>query len=260
MKCADFIQILQKQSPETYACSWDNAGLLAGSLEKEIKKVYIALDASDDAVREAIEEGADLLLTHHPLIFGGLKRITQEDFIGRRLIALIRADISYYAMHTNFDVMGMADLAAQKMGMSGNVPLEITCVEDGVPQGIGRVGNLAEAVSLAECCSQVKRAFGLETVKVFGDLAKQIKRAAICPGAGKSDAKKALEAGADVYITGDIDHHTGIDAAACGMAVIDAGHYGIEHIFIRYMQQYIEENAPGTAVTAQKRTEPFLVI
>ena len=123
MKCADLIQILRKQADESYAYSWDNVGLLVGSLEKEIHKVYIALDASDEAVEEAMEKQADLILTHHPLIFQGMKRITQEDFIGRRVIAMIRADLCYYAMHTNFDVMGMAELAAEKIHLTQQTPL-----------------------------------------------------------------------------------------------------------------------------------------
>lgn len=260
MRCSDLIQLLKQQADESYACSWDNVGLLVGSLEKDVKKVYIALDATDAALEEAIAVKADMLLTHHPLIFQGMKRITEEDFIGRRVIAMIRAGMSYYAMHTNFDVMGMADLAAAKMQLGGLTPLEATCVEDGVPQGIGRVGSLEHEMPLSECCEQVKSAFGLEHVKVFGDLAKAVRRVAICPGAGKSDVGEALKAGADVYITGDIDHHTGIDAVSCGMAVIDAGHYGIEHIFVPYMAQYLREHVPELAVVAQGRAEPFRIV
>lgn len=261
MKCSDFIQILRQQSDESYACSWDNVGLLVGNSEKDIKKVYIALDATDDVVEEAAAEKADLLLTHHPLIFQGMMRITEQDFIGRRVIALIRADMCYYAMHTNFDVMGMAELAASRIRLKASAPLEVTCVEDdGTAQGIGRVGKLERDMRLSECCALVKSAFELQHVKVFGNPDQTVRCAAICPGAGKSDVKHALQAGADVYITGDIDHHTGIDAAACGMAVIDAGHYGIEHIFIAYMAQYLREHVPELEIVMQGRTEPFQII
>lgn len=260
MKCSEFIKILKQQANESYACSWDNVGLLVGSSEKEIHKIYIALDASDEAIAEAIAEKADLLLTHHPLIFQGMKRITEQDFIGRRVIALIRADISCYAMHTNFDVMGMADLASDRIYLKHRKPLEVTCVEDGIAFGIGRVGELEREMELSECCTLIKSAFDLNHVKVFGNLQSIVKRAAICPGAGKSNVAHALKAGAQVYITGDIDHHTGIDAAACGMAVIDAGHYGIEHIFISYMSEYIQKNAPGLTVIRQDRMEPFQIV
>lgn len=260
MKCSELIQILRQQAAESYACDWDNVGLLVGRSDKEVKKVYIALDASDEAVQEAVVSGADFLLTHHPLIFHGMKRITDEDVTGRRVTALIRADVSYYAMHTNFDVMGMAQLAAAKLELGKCEPLEITCVEEGIPQGIGRVGELSKEMTLAECCEFVKEAFQLSHVKVFGTLTKTVWRAAVCPGAGKSDVKEALRKKADVYITGDIDHHTGIDAAAAGMAVIDAGHYGLEHIFMPYMEQYLKTHVPDIEVVTQKKAEPFLIV
>ena len=110
MECKKVIEILEKQSPKSYACDWDNVGLLVGREDKEIQKIYIALDATDEAIEEAIANGADMLLTHHPMIFKGMKRVTQEDFIGRRIIRLIQNDMVYYAMHTNFDVIGMAAL------------------------------------------------------------------------------------------------------------------------------------------------------
>lgn len=260
MKCSELISILQQQAPEHYACGWDNCGLLVGSREKEIKTVYIALDATDEAVDEAVSAGADFLLTHHPLIFKGMKHITDEDFIGRRVMALIRADISYYAMHTNFDVMGMADLAASRLGLMECVPLEVTSMEDGIPKGIGCAGNLQEEIPLEELCRRTKCAFGLGQVKVFGKLTKKVKRVAACPGAGRGTVDEAVASGADVYITGDIDHHTGIDALAQGMAIIDAGHYGIEHIFIQYMQQYLKDHATGIIALAQEREDPFSVI
>lgn len=260
MKCSQVIEILQQQAPEIYACSWDNVGLLIGSREREVNKIYLALDATDEVIKEAITIGADMLLTHHPLIFQGMKRITEDDFIGRRVIGLIRANICYYAMHTNFDVKGMGQIAAEKLGLQDTVPLEQTCLEDGVPQGIGRIGLLTSACSLQECCQLVKSAFGLEQVKVFGTLSQEVMRVAICPGAGKSDVQEALNAGADVYITGDIDHHTGIDAQACGMAIIDAGHYGIEHIFTAYMSAFLQKYAPQLEVVIQSRADPFQMI
>lgn len=260
MECGKIIDILQKQAAETYALEWDNVGLLVGSRKKEVKKIYIALDASDEAVGEAVTQGADLLLTHHPLIFRGIRHVTDDDFIGRRVMALVRADMSYYAMHTNFDVMGMARLAADKIELKDTVPLEETCMEAGIRQGIGRTGNFTKEVTLRECCMRVKSAFGIEQVKVFGDPEKIIRRAAICPGSGGSNVKNALAVGADVYITGDIDHHTGMDAVACNMAVIDAGHYGVEQIFIKFMAEYIHNNIPEVEVTMQGRTEPFYYV
>ena len=207
MECKKVIEILEKQSPKSYACDWDNVGLLVGREDKEIQKIYIALDATDEAIEEAIANGADMLLTHHPMIFKGMKRVTQEDFIGRRIIRLIQNDMVYYAMHTNFDVMGMADLAADYLGISDTRVLEITSVSETGEEGIGRYGSLKKEMTVRECCEEVKQAFSLENVKVFGDLERKVKTAAISPGSGRSVISNALQAGVDVLITGDIDHH-----------------------------------------------------
>lgn len=260
MECKKVIEILEKQSPKSYACDWDNVGLLVGREDKEIQKIYIALDATDEAIEEAIANGADMLLTHHPMIFKGMKRVTQEDFIGRRIIHLIQNDMVYYAMHTNFDVMGMADLAADYLGISDTRVLEITSVSETGEEGIGRYGSLKKEMTVRECCEEVKQAFSLENVKVFGDLERKVKTAAISPGSGKSVISNALQAGVDVLITGDIDHHEGIDAVAQNMTVIDAGHYGVEHIFIPYMEQYLKREAKELEIAVQPLTFPFQII
>lgn len=260
MECKKVIELLEKQSPKSYACDWDNVGLLVGREDKEIQKTYIALDATDEAIEEAIANGADMLLTHHPMIFKGMKRVTQEDFIGRRIIRLIQNDMVYYAMHTNFDVMGMADLAADYLGISDTRVLEITSVSETGEEGIGRYGSLKKEMTVRECCEEVKQAFSLENVKVFGDLERKVKTAAISPGSGKSVISNALQAGVDVLITGDIDHHEGIDAVAQNMTVIDAGHYGVEHIFIPYMEQYLKREAKELEIAVQPLTFPFQII
>ena len=260
MECKKVIEILEKQSPKSYACDWDNVGLLVGREDKEIQKIYIALDATDEAIEEAIANGADMLLTHHPMIFKGMKRVTQEDFIGRRIIRLIQNDMVYYAMHTNFDVMGMADLAADYLGISDTRVLEITSVSETGEEGIGRYGSLKKEMTVRECCEEVKQAFSLENVKVFGNLERKVKTAAISPGSGRSVISNALQVGVDVLITGDIDHHEGIDAVAQKLTVIDAGHYGVEHIFIPYMEQYLKREAKELEIAVQPLTFPFQII
>lgn len=256
MRCQDILEKIETRYPKQYACDWDNVGLLAGSREREVDTVYIALDATDQVVDAAAECGAQLLLTHHPMIFGGLKAVTADDYVGERLIRLIRNDISYYAMHTNYDVMGMAELAAELLKLRDTEVLEE--VLDG--EGIGRVGQLPCPMTVRECAEQVKKQFQLPNVKIFGDPNKRVERAAICPGSGKSEAKHAWEKGAQVYITGDIDHHTGIDMADCGMAIIDAGHYGIEHIYIGDMEQFLKKHCPELTVYTAPLRQPFQVL
>ncbi len=260
MKCSEIISILEEQSPEKFACDWDNVGLLVGDFEQEVKKIYIALDATEETIAEAVKEKADLLLTHHPMIFRGLKKVNSHDFTGKRVIKLIENHISCYAMHTNFDVKGMAELAAQKMSLIDCQVLDITDLGEQGPEGIGRVGDLPEKISLETCVRQVKEAFTVDMVKVFGDLSQKVKRAAICPGSGKSVISCALNAKAQVLITGDIDHHEGIDAASQGLAIIDAGHYGIEKLFIPFMVQYLEKHTEGIEIQGQPVKQPFLFV
>ena len=143
---------------------------------------------------------------------------------------------------------------------SGDV-LDVTVThEDGSEEGVGRVCNLTSNITLKECCEMVKKSFSLDAVRVFGDLEKEVHRLAICPGAGKSDIETALIKGADVYVTGDIGHHDGIDAVAKGMAIIDAGHYGVEHIFIEDMKRYLETHLEGVEVIAAPVNHPFATV
>ncbi len=284
MKCRDIIEFLQQQFPESMACDWDNVGLLAGSMEKEVHTVSIALDATDEAIAAAVEAQADMLLTHHPLIFKGIRQVNSEDFIGRRILELIRHDMAYYAMHTNFDVAAMADLAAERLGLSDIAVLQETgtlpegtaskagsaLLEGAVSKtegsvgmrtiGIGKIGSLPCEMTLGECAELTKQSFGLDKVKVFGEPDMRVQCAAVCPGSGKSVIEDALKKGAQVLITGDIDHHEGIDAVAWGMAVIDAGHYGLEQIFIPYMKEYLEAHLPELTVIAQAPKPPFRYI
>lgn len=256
MKCQEIIEVIEKRFPREYACDWDNVGLLAGDRNREVKKVYIALDATNEVVDAAIAAGADMLLTHHPMIFGGIKSVTMDDYVGSRLIRLIRSDISYYAMHTNYDTCGMAALSAKLLGLSETVPLEE--VKDG--EGIGRVGALPKEMTLRECAELVKQVFLLPNVKIFGDLNQTVKMVALSPGAGKSMARLALGFGVDVLITGDIDHHTGVDMKDLGMAIIDAGHYGTEHIYMEDMRAFLAEHFPELEIETAPIVQPFEVI
>lgn len=260
MKCCEIIEKLETHSPALYAEEWDNIGLLAGRRDKEIKTIYIALDATDEVIKEAVEAQADMLLTHHPLIFKKLSSVNTDDFIGRRIYQLIRNDISYYAMHTNFDVMGMADAAADALSLTDRAVLNVTFEDDISPEGCGRVGRLAKRMSIADCAELVKERFQVPNVRVFGELGDIVEVAAVMPGSGGSYIKDAIKAGAEVMITGDIDHHEGIDAVAQGLNIIDAGHYGIEKLFIPYMEEFLKRELQGVRICKAGIKEPFTVV
>lgn len=260
MKCYEVIEKLESLSPAAFAEEWDNIGLLAGRRDKEVSTVYIALDATDEVISEAVRLGADLLLSHHPLIFRKISRVNTDDFIGRRICELIRNDISYYAMHTNFDVMGMADAAADELSLEERQVLNVTYEDDIAKEGCGRVGKLQKCMSVAELAGLVKEKFHVPSVRVFGDLGDIVSTVAVMPGSGGDYIRDALNAGADVMITGDVDHHEGIDAVAQGITVIDAGHYGIEKLFIPYMEEFMKREFPGLRIYTAEIREPFAVV
>ncbi len=258
MLCREIIDVIENTYPKHAALGWDNVGLLAGRMEKEVKRIYVALDATDEVIEEVAERKADMLVTHHPLIFSPLKTITDEHLIGGRIVKLLQNDISYYAMHTNYDVLGMAELSGRIMGLTDAEVLELTMPEE--EEGIGRVGTLEREMTLEECCSFVKEKFHLPDVKVFGDLQRKVTRAAIAPGAGKSMIEIAIQKNAEVLVTGDIGHHEGIDADARGLSIIDAGHYGLEHIYIEDMATFLKSRLSEIEVEKAKIAQPFQTV
>lgn len=261
MKCRDVINVLNERWPESYALGFDNVGLLVGDREQEVYHIFVALDVTDETLEQAIACGADMIVTHHPLLFSAIKKVTTDDFIGNRIVKMIRHGISYYAMHTNFDIMGMAGLNALSLKLNNPEILEVTYEDaDGHKEGIGRIGTLEEPMSLKEFGAYVKEQLGLEMVRVYGNLEMAVERVAISSGSGRSMIKEAIKAGVQVLVTGDIDYHTGIDAVAQGLMIIDAGHYGTEMIFIEYMEEALKEMLPEMKVTAAEIQQPFALV
>ena len=257
MRCKEVMNILETLSPVVFAEKWDNVGLLVGREDKTVHKVMLALDATDDVVEQAILQGVDLLVTHHPLLFSSIKRITEADFIGRKLLKLIKNDICYYAMHTNFDVMGMADAAADALALHHCEVLDITYEDEISKEGIGRIGRLSKKMSLEEMAQHCKKVFSLESVRVYGEPDREVETVAIVPGSGKDYIEKSLEKRADVFITGDIGHHNGLDALEQGLSIIDAGHYGVEKLFVPYMEEFFANQMPELTVVRAIQGNPF---
>lgn len=260
MRCDEVIARLEELSPAHYAEAWDNVGLLTGRRDKEIRRVMVALDATWDVVLQASQARADLLLTHHPLLFTPQKRICGDDFIGKRLLRLIADDICCYAMHTNFDVMGMADAAADELGLRERRVLKVTWEDEISQEGLGRYGRLPGVMTLGECAEYVKKVFALPQVSVYGDRERPVEIMAVLPGSGRDETADVLRVGADVYLTGDFSHHAGIDAVEQGLSVIDAGHFGLEKIFMPYMKGYFERELPELTVLTAKQEAPFTVM
>lgn len=243
MRVADVYQTLNDLAPFADAAEWDNVGLLVGDIESEVQKIYVALDATDHCIERALKQGANLLVTHHPMIFTPLKRVCEGDMIGRRILKMAKNNMSYIALHTNFDIHVMGKIVADKLSLQNQVPLS--------EESRFGVFGITDEMSLEQYGVFVKDTFALPHVNIFGDPNRPIRRVAICPGSGKSEIPAALASGADVLLTGDIDHHSGIDALANDLCVMDCGHYGLEHVFISYMQVFLHTHYPDTPIMGE---------
>ncbi len=260
MKSEEIIKILEEKYPPSCAEEWDNPGLLLGRRDREVQKILVSLDVTDQAAERAISWGADMIVSHHPLIFRGIKKISDETFLGRRLLTLAEHRIVCYAMHTNFDVRGMAELNARQLRLKNTEVLLITGEYQGRLEGIGRTGDLPEPMEPGRLAEYVKAAMELPAVRCYGKGEKKIRRAAVSGGSGKSVVEEAIAAGAEALITGDIDYHTAIDAAAQGLVIIDAGHYGTESVFIKAVAEELSRQLPDCQVKAMEVEQPFTVI
>lgn len=259
MKAYELIRWLEEKHPPKAAEEWDNVGLLAGNDEKEVAHVFLALDLTEEVLEQAIKAGADMILTHHPMIFSGVKKINNHTSLGRRLLTLIENQIPYYAMHTNYDIFGMADCSASRLGLTDTKVLSVTEEEGGRVAGFGRVGKLPCPMTLAQCARHVKESNGLSDVRLYGNPLAQVEIAAVCTGSGKSMIEDAIKAGAQVYITGDIDYHTAIETAMEGLALIDAGHYGTEYIFAEDMRKELAAAFPELTISCAAVKNPYIV-
>ena len=260
MTLGEIIEELEQLSPPSFAEKWDNSGLMCGRKKKEVKSILLSVDATDEVVEEAVLSEADLLLTHHPLIFPSISHITEDDITGRRLLKLIGADVACYAMHTNFDVMGMADEAADRLGLSDREVLQVTFEDSISKEGIGRVGMLPQEMSVSDCAELVKEVFLLEHVNVFGDLSRMIRKVAVSPGSGKDMIKDALQAGAEVLITGEARLDVVKVLPEDGKAAVGERHYGIEKLFVKYMKDFLRSRFPELEVHSASQKEPYIVL
>lgn len=260
----EIIRQMEALAPRQAACDWDNPGLLVGRGDREITKVYVALDATEQVVEAAIAAGAELILTHHPILFHAVKQINDETPLGRKLLTLIRHDVAVYSMHTNFDSCpgGMGDLVCRQLGLENLGPMEPIAyqednvfvtearaagLETGSRYGIGFVAELPEAMSAEGLALYVKQHFGLPFVN-FYDAGRPIRRLACCPGSGRGEMGNVLRCGVDAFLTGDMGHHDGLDYVEAGISLLDAGHYGLEHVFVPAAAAYMRKHFPAVQV------------
>lgn len=249
MKIAEIVEFLDEIAPFRSAESYDNVGLLVGDENAEITGVCCCLDITHDIINEAEEKGANLIVSHHPVIFDGLKIIPDWNPVS----GLIRKNIAAIAMHTNFDIAdgGVNDALLELLGFEKAEVLEVT-QKDG--KGFGAVCETPfefTARALAEHC---KKALFLDCVK-YQKTEIPIKRVAVCCGAGVDEnvMELAHEKGCHAIISGDIKHNFWIEAENRGMALVDAGHFGTEKAAAQRLAKIIADAVPSVPVFSAKR-------
>lgn len=224
MTIREFISEMDKLYPRSIAAEWDMDGLqCCADPDKELCRVLVALDATEDTIDAAIQGGYDLLLTHHPMIFGKTGDIIPEKLYGNRIIKLITAGVSAASFHTRFDagVGGVNDCLALALGFSETETFGDAEMPDG-----GRIGMLDAPMSAEDFCVLIKEKLGAPSVRLTG--CRDVKRVAMLGGAGKDFVLPAKIAGADAIVTGEVSYNAALDFAESGIAVIEAGHYYTE--------------------------------
>ena len=249
---------LDQFAPTRLAEDWDNVGLLAGDADSPANKIMTCLTITPASTAEAIERGADMIVSHHPLPFRALKRITTDQIPSRMLWQLIRANVAIYSPHTGFDsaMSGINQMLADRIGLTDTQPLNpIVDDEDGL--GSGRVGT-AEIGSFGELVEICKQQFGLSGLHVVGSTNNQIQKVAIACGSGGSFLGKAIAAGCDTFITGETTFHTCLEAESSGVNLLLLGHYSSERFAIEVLAEKLSSQFEQMEVWAsEKESDPL---
>lgn len=225
MKIKEITDYLDSVFHPEWQEDYDNSGFLIGDGEEECRGALVALDLTEAVLDEALAQGMNLIVTHHPVIFHGVKRITDKK--NGLLYRLLRSGTAVYAAHTNLDNLawGVSGALAEKLGLNGCRTLKPSHPTE--PHiGAGMVGELAEPEATEAFLLRVKRLLGLPTVRYAGGGA-EVRRVALCGGSGSEFIAEAIGAGADIYLTADLKYHDFQEATA-EMALADIGHYESE--------------------------------
>lgn len=249
---------LFSRAPKALAMSWDNVGLLVGFPDREVKKILVALDVTEEVVREAVECNADLIVAHHPVMncaWNQVQTVRDDTVQGHILISLLTNGVSAICMHTNLDAVagGVNDALAQILELEDIQLLSQDGVDEkGVPYGIGRVGNTrgyADARSFAAFVKEKLRSDGLR----LEDAGKPVGKVAVGGGACGGMLSDVSRMGCDTFVTADVKYDVFLDARARGINLIDAGHFSTEDVVCPVLVKWLGEGFPEMTVLRSKR-------
>ncbi len=241
MKLENIIKIMESMAPPRLKEDYDNVGLMVGDGSGEVAKVLVALDCTLDVIEEAKAIGAQLILSHHPLLFRKPSTITTDTLQGKKIIELIKNDIALYSSHTNWDSVkaGLNDTFVSFLGFNEGEIMVKNSFE--ATAGLGRIVEISEAMSLNQVIEQVKERLNLKTLRFSGDLNKSIKTIAFINGSGQDFMELAHVKGADLVITGDTTYHYVSDYSEMGLAIIDVGHFNSEWPILIQLSEKVGE-------------------
>ncbi len=262
MRFDEMIQAIEKVAPKSIQESWDNSGIQVAVNDGMISRVLTALEMTDEVIQEAIDEDIDMIITHHPLIFGGIKSVDFRDMTGSYIVKLMNAGISVYSSHTPFDKVegGNNDYLAELIGLR-----DISGFTDGDDVDmIGRVGMLPYPVTLADMVDIIAEKLDMEPeqVRCVGYPDQKINTVGMCTGAGADLMDLAIANGCQLFVTGDLKYHDAQKAKAMGIAVIDAGHYGTEKTFAENFAEKLRAVTGDRVEIIESKVDidPFVVV
>ena len=242
--------VLNTLAPVHYQMDFDNSGFLVGSRNGAVQTVVTALDITDDVIDEAIAMNADLIVSHHPLLFHPLRNVRSEDLVGRKVLALAKHGISAICMHTNLDIAdgGVNDVLMHVLNAEITGILEPAGTDDqGQPLGCGRVGLLREPMPLSDFLRFVTEQLNVSGLRYCSG-GKPVQKLAVCGGSGGSMLELAHEAGCDTFVTADIKYDRFLAAKELGLNLVDADHFCTENVVIPVLAETIRNAFPSVKV------------
>ncbi|MBP3360905.1 MAG: Nif3-like dinuclear metal center hexameric protein [Clostridia bacterium] len=241
MKAYEVAEIIEKTAPRKLAMKWDNVGFMIGDPNREVKRILTALDVTSQTAEQAVSMGCDMILSHHPMFFDGIKAIDFSTPEGDTVRRLVSENIAVYACHTNMDCAagGINDYLADLFELS-----EVSVLEENPDfpgTGIGRLGTLPESMDIKTLCSIVKSRLNTPFVRVISGTQKSIKRVAVASGSCAEYIPLALKKGADAIVTADMKYHDSLTASEYDIYVIDAGHYPTEFVVTDIFEKLLRD-------------------
>jgi dinuclear metal center YbgI/SA1388 family protein len=256
----DVVGALDRRYPREWAEQWDRVGPVLGDFDAPVGTILCVVDCVPETVEEALALGADLIVAHHPLLLKPVSSLAPDTYKGRIVHRLIRSDVALYVAHTNADVAnpGVSDALAARLGLTGTRPL----VPGDDDRGLGRIGTLPEAMSLAAFARFAAARLPVTAggIRAAGDPERPIRTVAVCGGAGDAFLGDATRAGVDAYLCADLRHHpAGEHLAGGGPALLDVAHWASERPWLDEVAEWLRGQFPADVRVSDLDTDPWTV-